>query len=157
MMYGRRPLTRLEAGLYSALVGVAITFFAWQMLEYLELAERAAMNATLSSMASALNTRAAQELFSRGRLETDWTRSNPFEVAKITAPNYAGSLASGEVRTMPSASWAFDAARSELVYMPRLRLNLWTADPEQALRFRVVRNPRGVGYLLQPATTFRWE
>lgn len=156
-MYGRRPLTRLEAALYSALIGIAITFFAWQMLGYMELAERAAMNATLSNISSALNTRAAQELLSRGRLQSDWTGGNPFEVARASAPNYAGRIDSAGVGSLPSASWAFDETRGELVYTPRLRFNLRTGDPQQVLRFRLVRNPGGVGYRIEPAAVYRWE
>ena len=156
-MYGRRPLTRLEAGLYSALIGIAVTFFAWQMLEYMELAERAAMNATLRNVSSALNVRAAQQLIGRGRLDADWSRGNPFEIARVSAPNYAGRIDSAGVGSLPSASWAFDETRGELVYTPRLRFNLRTGDPQQVLRFRLARNPRGIGYVLEPTAAYRWE
>jgi hypothetical protein len=156
-MYGRRPLTRLEAGLYSALIGIAITFFAWQMLDYMEIAERAAMNATLSNVSSALNTRAAQELFGSRRPAADWTRGNPFEIARVIAPNYVGRIDAAGVGSLPSASWAFDETRGELIYTPRLHFNLRGGDPQQVLRFRLMPSPRGIGYVLEPTAAYRWE
>jgi hypothetical protein len=156
-MYGRRPLTRLEAGLYAGLVGIFITVFAWQILDYMELAERSAMNATLSNLASGLNARAAQELLSRGKLDASWARRNPFEIAQVSGGNYVGSVDAEGLRSLPSASWAFDPARAEVVYLPRRTARLETSDPQRLLRFRLVRSPRGPGYVLEPTATYRWE
>lgn len=154
-MYGRRRLTRLEAGLYAAIAGIVITFFAWQALDYMEIAERAAVNATLHNVAAGLNARLAQDLMRRGRIEPDWVGRNPFELARVRAPNYVGAVET--VEAVPSASWAFDLSRGELVYVPRLASRLRTADLGRALRFRLVRSANGVSYEVRPATPYRWE
>jgi hypothetical protein len=151
-MYGRRPLTRLEAALYAALLGIFVAIFAQQMLGTMELAERAAMQATLINTTSAINVRLAQTLSGRRADPADWSRRNPFELAGMSPPNFAHDA---DLASLESGQWAYDPAQAELIYRPRLRFSLKTSDGQQALRFRLVLGP--VGYSLQPRAPFTWE
>ena len=136
----RRPLTRLELGLAATIVGVALVVFADRALDVMELAERTAMEATLSNVTSAVNTRLALEVMKNNKLP-DWQQRNPFDLAGVAAP---------------SESWTFDAEQMELVYRPSLRRHLHTDDPGSALRFRLTPRRTGLGYLLVPAAGFQW-
>jgi len=150
-MYGRRPLTKLEAALYAGLLGILVALFAQQMLGYLEIAERAAMQATLINTTSAINVRLAQALAQRSDA-VDWSHRNPFELAGMSPPNFARDA---DLGSLESGHWAYNAAAGELLYLPRLRFGLWTSDGQRVLRFRLVRGQ--IGYVLQPSARFTWE
>jgi hypothetical protein len=61
-MFGRRPLTRLEIGLYVAIAAIVATLLLDQLLDAMEIAERSAMEETVSRVNSALNLRLAYEM-----------------------------------------------------------------------------------------------
>lgn len=150
-MYGRRPLTKLEAGIYAALVGIFLAVFASQMLDYMEIAERAAMQATLINTASAINVRLAASLRDHAS-PPDWSGRNPFELAGMFPANFERDAIPA---FLESGRWTYDPDRAELAYMPRLRSTLVVPEGERALRFRLVRN--SAGYLLEPTVRFTWE
>ena len=137
----RRPLTRLELGIAATVVGVALVVFADRALDVMELAERTAMEATLSNVTSAVNTRLVLEVMKNNQLP-DWQKRNPFDLAGVAAP---------------SDNWTFDAEQMELVYRPSLRRHLHTDDPGSPLRFRLTARRAGLGYLLVPAAGFQWR
>jgi hypothetical protein len=143
-MYWRRPLTRLEAALYGALLAVFVGVFARYMIGYMEAAERSAMQATLINTTAAINVR-------RFLGPIDWSRRNPFELAGATPPNFAKDA---DPARAESGQWAFDAEQGELVYLPRLRFTLQTSDGQAALRFRLIQGPKG--YSLEPKAPFVW-
>jgi len=153
MMYGRRPLTRLETGLYAGFTAIIIAVFARQMLEYMELAERAAMQATLMNAVSAINVRLIGDSLSQRRDESDWTRRNPFDIARMSPVNFGGEL---DGSPPPSGSWRYDSQNAELIYTPRLHFNLQTSNGQTSLRFRLVALPNGV-YNLVATTPYQWE
>lgn len=153
MMYGRRPLTKLEAGLFAGLVGIFIAVFARQALEYMELAERATMEATLMNAVSAINVRLVEDTLTRRRDDSDWTRRNPFELARMAPANFAREPDASPPAT---GSWRFDRERAELVYTPRLHFRLQTSDGQATLRFHLLALPTG-SYGLVPVAPFRWE
>jgi hypothetical protein len=157
-IYGRRPATKLEAALYAGIAAIFIGVFASELLDYMEIAERSAMQATLANLVAAINTRRAYEVM-RGETGnvSDWPRRNPFELAKASAGNFAGERDTLGPDALARGTWAFDAVRGELVYLPRLRRGLETSDPEGALRFRAVVDPRGFGYRLEPTAPYRWN
>lgn len=153
MMYGRRPLTRLEAGLFAGLVAIFIAIFVRQMLEYMELAERAAMEATLLNAVSGINTRRAEDLLAPRNAVADWKRRNPFELARMAPANFAGEL---DGLLPPSGSWGYDSSNGELIYAPRLHFKLNTPNGSAVLRFHLTATAGG-GYMLVPNTPYRWE
>lgn len=157
-VYWRRPLTRLEAALYGGIAAVLIAVLAERLLDYMELAERAAVEATVSQVMSAVNARLAYDMARGERSPVEaWTRRNPFELARMAPGNFVGEIDSSQAADLARGTWAFDRERAELVYLPRLRLGLLTADPHGALRFRALVPPGRLGYSLVPALPYRWD
>jgi|SRR5882672_2885811 len=151
-MYGRRPLTKLEAGLFAGCVGIFLTVFAHYMLGYMEIAERVAMQATLINTSGAINVRLAQAFLGQQPGPKDVTARNPFDVAGVAPPNFARNA---DLSTLGSGQWAYDSEHAELVYVPRLRSGLRTEGDDQALRFRLVRE--GAAYSFRASRPFTWE
>jgi hypothetical protein len=157
-MYGRRRLTKLEAALYGGIAAVLIVVLAYWLLEVMELAERSAMEATVYQVNAAVSTRLAFEVMRGGATNLQgWARRNPFKLANMSPPNFAGEVDSVGPGTQERGTWAFDASRAELVYLPRLRTGLQTSDPEGAVRFKASVSSTGMGYTLVPASPYRWE
>jgi hypothetical protein len=157
-IYGRRPLTRLEAALYGGIAAILITFFAYRLLEVMELAERTAMEATVNKLNAAVNTRLAYEVM-RGTVANApaWAMRNPFELGNVSAGNFAGEVDSARPGALERGTWAFDASRAELIYLPRLGAGLQTSDPQGAVRFKAIVGRNGMGYMLVPTSPYRWE
>lgn len=151
-LYGRRPLTKLERALYAAIAGVVFAIFASELLDYMELAERTAMQATLMNAIAAINVRAARDALTSPPAQSARTR-NPFQLAGATPANFAGEL---DGSLPPAGSWGYDRASDELVYAPRLHLRLHTSNGEPVLRFRL-ESERGPLQRLAPVTPYRWE
>lgn len=156
-MYGRRPLTRLEAALYSIAGAILLALFAERLLAYMEVAEKVAMEATVNTLTAAINARVALEMIQgapppRGR----WSGRNPFEIAG-PASGIARPLGTQNVASLDRPSWTYDAQRGELIYLPRLYRGLRSQDPDGALRFRLVSHPTGLGYKLVSTFGYEWE
>ena len=154
-MYGRRPLTRLEGALYGIVGAILLAVFAERLLAYMELAEKTAMEATVSNLTSAINVRVALEMVHghappAGR----WAGRNPFQIAG--ASGVARPLGSQAVADLDRPSWTYDAERGEIIYLPRLYRGLHTQDPHGALRFRLVAQPAGLGYRLVSTSGYEW-
>jgi hypothetical protein len=155
-MYGRRPLTALEAALYGVIGALLLALFAERLLAHMELAEKIAMQTTLSNLASAVNARVALDMIGGhapppGR----WAGRNPFEIAGT--PSAARPLGTQSVLVVDRASWVFDGDRGELIYLPRLYRGLRTQDPDTVLRFRLVPQPSGLGYRLVSTSGYEWD
>jgi hypothetical protein len=157
-MYGRRPLTRLEAGLYAGIAAILFVIFAGYALDLMETAERVSMEVTLNRVLAAVNTRLAYDML-QGKTdrESPGNRGNPFELAKMSPKNFLGSGESSSVGSLERGSWFYDATREELVYLPRLRRRLETAAPDDALRWHLAQRNAGPGYVLLLTTPYRWE
>jgi len=157
-MHGRRPLTSLEAGFYAGMAAILIAIFAGYVLDFMETAERAVMEVTLSHVISGVNTRVAYDML-QGKTPEDLagTRTNPFQLARMTPTNFLGSGDSSSIGSLERGSWFYDATREELVYLPRLRWGLETAAPDNALRWQLARGKDGPGYVLILITPYRWE
>ena len=156
-MYGRRPLTRLEATLYSILGALFLAIFAERLLAYMELAEKVAMEATVNTLTTAINARVALEMIHgaappRGR----WTGRNPFEIAGANSGT-ARPLGMQAVASLDRPSWTYDVERGEVIYLPRLYRGLRTQDADGALRFRLIPHTAGLGYKLVSTSGYEWE
>lgn len=156
-MFARRPLSRLEMGLYAIIVAIAAAILLGRLLEMMEQAERSAMEQTVTRVNSAINIRIAYEMLDGQLIQVQAAlKRNPFDLAKATLPNYRGEGDAFELARVESGSWFFDKDRAELVYKPRLKHNLVTADGSGMVRFRLVAAP-GTRYVLVPANTYTWE
>lgn len=157
-MFGRRPLTRLEIGLYAAIVAVAVAIFLDRLLAVMELAERAAMEQTVTRVNSAINLRIAYDLLNGQLVNVQAALArNPFELAKTLPPNYRGATDTLDLASIESGSWFYDPTRRELIYRPRLRRNLVTADGSGLVRFRLIAGSTGTHYMLVPAYKYSWD
>lgn len=158
MMYGRRPLTRLESALYAAVCAVLVAVFFKFALDYMELAERAAMQATLNGVTSAINLRYARSvMLGQAADPEDFLRRNPFKAAETTPRSFAGELISPEIGSLERPAWFYDVISREVVYLPNHRRSLQTVDPDAALRFRLAPHRAGFGFMLVPASPYTWE
>jgi hypothetical protein len=153
-LYWRRRLTRLEVGLYAAIVGVLIAVFLERMLVYMELAERTAMIVTVNNVNSALNIQRALALLD-GKPEKQLHR-NPFDVASVRVPNRHPDMPDREkIAQLERGFWVYDESRRELVYLPNLHRRLHTDDPQGTVPFRLLSDPRAL--VLVPAVHYSWE
>ena len=157
-MYGSRPLSRLESAIYVIVVSVIVVAMLDRMLAYFEVAERAAVEATLLRTQSALHTRLAYDLLRGKASDLDaWAARNPFEVAHVTLGNFAGERDPVDPRPLESGEWVYDRTTRQLVYLPRFSRALTIEGGGTALRFRLsVGGPGGLPQLL-PVAAYRWE
>lgn len=155
-MYWRRKLTRLELALYAGLVGVALAVFLDRMLETMELAERSAMELTLSRLNAAVNLRLALDRLgsAQGAIRSDPER-NPVELARLSIANFHGELDAPRLDGLERGSWVFDRTRRELIYLPRLHRRLEVPGGGAAIRFRGVILPNDT-FMLVPTHQYLW-
>ena len=156
-MYWRRNLTRLEIGIYAAVVAVVLAVFLERVLYYMELAERTVMEVTVGNVNSAINIRRAFGMLARPTAnDASAALRNPFELAGMSPANFDGEIDSPSLATIERGHWVYDRTRRELIYLPRLRRGLDTADPDGAIRFKL--EPRGSSIsLLVPASAYTWN
>lgn len=155
-MYGRRKLTRVEIAVYAVIVGTLIAVFTSYMLDYMEMAEKTAMQATVSNVTSALNLRYASHVMAGQPVDVaQWMSSNPFELAQAFPAAYRGELKREDVAQIERPAWLFDAARREILYLPRLHKHLRAAS-EGEVRFRLEPHHSGFGFALVPTSAFDW-
>jgi hypothetical protein len=154
-IYGLRPLSRLEAAIYGLIVALLVALLAERLLDYMEIAERAAVEQTVLRVNSGLNLRLAHALIQGRRPELP-ANQDPFTLAGVVSPNFLGAQdfpdLQGETR-----AWVYDRLRQELIYVPRLKAGLRTDDPDGVLRFRVAADPAGGAYSLVPVTRYAWN
>lgn len=156
-MYLRRPLTRLEIGLYALIVAIAAAMLLDRLLAAMELAERAAMEQTVTRVNAALNVRIAYLMLDGQLVHVQAAlKRNPFELVKGAPPNFRGEGETADLARLDGGSWFFDRERAELVYKPRLKRNLATADGSEMVRFHLVAAP-GTRYVLVPAYKYDWD
>ena len=156
-MHWRRNLTRLEIGIYAAVVGVVLAVFLERVLYYMELAERTAMEVTVSNVNSAINIRRAFGMLApRGTKDPSAPPRNPFALAEMSPANFIGEVDLPDLANLERGQWVFDRTRRELIYLPRLRRGLDTADPDGAIRFKL--EPRGnTVSVLVPTLEYVWN
>jgi hypothetical protein len=156
-MYGRRKLTRVEMAVYAVIVAALIVLFASYMLDYMEMAEKTAMETTLSNMTTALNLSYAGRVIAGEPVDKGrWVDANPFELARTFPPGYGGELGRRDPDTMSRPAWLFDSTSHEILYLPRLHRYLRSTRDAQ-VRFRLESHPSGFGFALLPAFPYEWS
>jgi hypothetical protein len=156
-MYGRRRLTRVELAVYAVVVGTLIVVFSRYMLDYMEMAEKTAMETTVSNVTTAINLRYAALIMAGGRVDAaKWMTGNPFELAHAFPPSYRGDLVGPAAGGIDRPAWFFDSVHRELVYFPRLDRYLRSAAKGE-VRFRLEPHSSGFGFVLAPTPTYEWS
>jgi hypothetical protein len=150
-MYWRRRLTRLEAAVYGVIAAILLAVSASRLLDLMEIAERAAVETTVTRVNAALNIRLAYELVRGNKPDANaWLRRNPFELADAWPPNFVSGVEPFDLSAIERGSWSYDQGRAELIYLPRSRAILDLAKADRALRFRLVQRPSDRTYVLVP-------
>lgn len=159
-----RQRNYLQSGLYVIIVGILAAMLLERLLTYAEAAEKAAMEATLSRLHTALYTRVAYLAMS-GKYEAieAFPTQSPFVTGAMQASNYVGEFV-GLPTTVEGGTWFFDRVRNELVYVPKLKRYLQADPDDQALprlRFRLELSGSAktafTGIALRPVGSPHWD
>lgn len=164
MIRASRPRNYLQAALYVAICGVIAAMLVERLLAFAEVAERAAMEATVGRLNNALYTRLAY-LALRGEYESieALETTSPFAATEATSASYLGEYSSSPADA-GSATWHFDRSSNELVYVPRFsrRFHAGTGEhAQEAARFKVelrkVSRYAYTGVALRPSGDWGWD
>lgn len=164
MIPASRQRNYLQSGLYVIIAGILAVVLLDRLLTYAEAAEKAAMQATLGGLQSALYTRLAYFVL-RGEYQAidAMATQSPFTTARMRASNYAGEFV-GFPAGIEGGQWLYDRVRNELVYVPNLKRHLHADTGDEAvprLRFRleVVKSPGGsiAGVSFKPVGAPLWD
>lgn len=164
MIPGRRQRNYLQSALYVVIAGILATVLLERLLTYAEIAEKSAMEATLSRLQSSLYTRVAL-LALKGEHEAIdvLPRRSPFATGAMQASNYRGEFI-GLPAELEGGTWLYDEVRNELVYVPSLNRHL-LADPSDPtvkhLRFRLELQRASAqvytGVTVRPVVAYVWD
>lgn len=164
MIPASRQRNYLQSALYVVIAGLAAATLLERLLTYAEAAEKAAMEATVSRLSSAMYARLAY-LVLRGDAQAvnALEQQSPFRIAHAESPAYLGEF-DGMPAGADAGKWYYDRGLKQLIYLPRLRRYLEierSVDAQAALRFRSVVIKTGAntyaGVALVPVTRWRWE
>lgn len=165
MIPASRPRNYLQSALYVAIAGVIAAILIERLLAYAEVAEKAAMEATVSQLNNALYARLAY-LALRGEYEAieALPDKSPFATAEARSAAYLGEFDDGPPGGAERGKWYFDRGRRELVYLPRFKRYLLSLDDGDAsggarfvLELRKSSNHWYTGAVLRPAGAWRWD
>lgn len=165
MIPGNRQRNYLQSALYVVIAGTLAATLLERLLTYAEVAEKAAMEATLSRLHTGLYARVAM-LALRGEYEALEALQNqsPFTAAQVLSANYLGEFVGVPEGNAAVGKWFYDRLRRELIYVPSLKRHLHPDRSEGAttgLRFRMhVRKPSMNvygGVAIEPVGSARWE
>lgn len=164
MIPASRQRNYMQSGLYVIIAGILAAMLLERLLTYAEIAEKSAMEATLSRLHAAMYTRVAY-LTMRGdhtAIEALATQS-PFESAAMRSTNYLGEFV-GLPSGVEDGNWLYDRLRNELVYLPNLKRSFVMRSEDEAvphLRFRleVLKTSAGTysGVSLRAIGAARWD
>jgi hypothetical protein len=158
-----RQRSYLESALYVVIAAALAALLLHRLQQLSEVAEKTAMEATVSRLQSALYVRAAKAVLSgrAAKVERNWAERNPVLLAQADLPNYLGEFEHPDLTTLDSGNWLYDRGRHELVYLVRRANNFsGSTDPVPAIRFRlrVEHTPSGAysPFLLHAVTPYEW-
>jgi hypothetical protein len=160
-----RQRNYLQSALYVAIVGVLAAVLLERLLTYAEVAEKAAMEATISRLHTALYAQMAY-LALRGEYEAIDSKSeqSPFAVADVKSSNYLGEFDGIPAGGGEGGKWFYDRLRHELVYVPNLKRYFSSAGGEPTpavIRYRVevlkASKYAYTGVAIRPVNAVRWD
>lgn len=165
MIPAYRQRNFLQSALYVAIAGVLAAVLLERLLTYAEVAEKAAMDATVSRLNSALYAQLALHVL-RGEYDAieALPRQSPFVTADVRSSNYLGEFDGASPEGAEAGKWFYDRVHRELVYVPNLKRYFSSASGEQALplmRFRIELKKASkdayTGIAITPVNDVRWD
>lgn len=165
MIPASRPRNYLQSALYVAIAAVIATMLIERLLAYAEVAEKAAMEATVGQLNNALYARLAY-LALRGEYEKIGALADesPFATTEARSAVYLGEFDDAPPGGAERGKWYFDHGRRELVYLPRFSRFFFTADDGKAsgtarfvLEVRKESKYAYTGVALRPTGAWRWD
>lgn len=133
-----RGFSLLELVIVIGLVAVLATVAIDRMLRYLELAEKAGMETTVSSLRSALALKfAATYLRGKPGDINALGAQNPFDWLAEKPGNYLGEYADPTPDEVAPGSWYYDSVRRVVVYAPLRTRYLAQPAGDTRIRFAV--------------------
>jgi len=162
---GNRQRNYLQSALYVAIAGILAAVLLERLLTYAEVAEKAAMEATLSRLHAALYAKLAY-LALRGEYQAIEVLSDqsPFVTADVRSSNYLGEFDGVPPEGGEAGKWFYDRVRRELVYVPNLKRYFSAGSGDQAppsMRFRIELKKASkdayTGVAITHVNAARWE
>src|SRR6185503_18530816 len=123
-----------------SIVAILVSVGLDRLLRYTELAERAAMEQSVSAMKSALGLRfAAMYLAGQQDSIKALPEENPMDWLAERPAGYVGELWNPSLSALQRPSWYFDRAARRLVYVPlRTRYLVRPGDEDPRISYRVI-------------------
>ncbi len=165
MIPANRQRNYLQSGLYVAIFGVLAAVLLERLLTYAEVAEKAAMEATVSRLHTALYAKVAY-LALRGEYPAidALTEQSPFATGDMKSPNYLGVFDGVPDGGGEGGNWFYDRVRHELVYVPNLKRHFSSDGRQDApalIRYRIeilkASKYTYTGVAIRPVNAVRWE
>ena len=142
----RRPaaaavgFTLLELVVVICLVGIFASVALDRLLRYQEIAEKAAMDATIGALRSAEALQVAARITTGGLASVaSLADENPIDWLAAPPAGYAGAFQNPGAINLPAGTWYFDNVNKELVYIPQ-RTRFFSPAPGESnrIRFKVI-------------------
>ncbi len=128
--------TLLELVVVICLVGIFATVALDRFLRYQEIAEKAAMQATIGSIRSAEALQASARILHGGLSSVlALADENPIDWLAAPPAGYQGALHDPAAADVPKGSWYFDLRNKELVYVPE-RTRFFAPGPDGSMKIR---------------------
>jgi prepilin-type N-terminal cleavage/methylation domain-containing protein len=137
---GAAGFTLLELTVVICLVGIFAAVALDRLLRYQEIAEKAAMEATIGAMRSGEALQASARILHGGLSSVlALAEENPVDWLAAPPAGYRGALYDPGPADVPGGSWYFDLKNKELVYVPqRTRYLLPTVNGTPGIRYKVI-------------------
>lgn len=132
--------TLLELAVVICLVGIFAAVALDRFLRYQEIAEKAAMEATIGALRSAQAMQASARILRQGlKSVASLADENPIDWLAAHPAGYRGALYDSREADATGGSWYFDLRNKELAYVPeRTRFFTPGADGRRVIRFRAI-------------------
>lgn len=117
MRWRQAGFSLLELAVMSVILAILAAVLLQRLTYYQEVAEKMNMEATVSTLKSALFLKIAEYMTAGRRIDYEQlARENPMDWLEVKPPNYAGPFSGDAPETMPLGNWHYDRSERTLVY-----------------------------------------
>lgn len=117
MRHRQTGFTLLELAVMAVILSILAAVLLHRLAYYQEVAEKMNMEATVSTLKSALLLKIAEYMTAGQRIDYErLAQENPMDWLEIKPPNYVGPFSGDALETIPPGSWHYDRSERTLVY-----------------------------------------